>query len=171
MYLATEPKTVEASILPRTMRGQGPFDVPDDQRTWKPASEVFDPKSPALEDGYLAVYRSSPGRSRWFCQRCGTGIAYGIDSGIIPPEFGWPPMLDILTGSVDRADLEHEYMAPERMLWAHYGIPWIRKLAHDGLNIPEHPLMQADKSMEDDIEDDLKKLDALREQLNKDATY
>jgi hypothetical protein len=153
------------------MRAQGHFHIPDDERNWKPASEVFDPKSATLEDGYLAVYRSSPGRSRWFCRRCGASIAYAVDYGIIPPEFGWPPMLDISIGSVDRADLEHEYMAPERMLWCHYGIPWLRKVARSGLDVPEHPLMQADKTMEDDIEEDLKKIESLREQLNKNASY
>lgn len=39
-------------------------------------------------------------------------IAYYFDPGVIPPEWGWPVMLDIWLGTVDREDLEKEYMRP-----------------------------------------------------------
>ena len=49
-------------------------------------------------------------------------------------------MLDLWLGTVDREVLEQEYLMPERMLWCEKGIEWIRKLAREGLGVPEHPL-------------------------------
>lgn len=71
-------------------------------------------------------------------------------------------MLDLWSATIDREDLEKEYMVPERMVWCHYAIPWIRKLAQEGAGgIPEHPLTKIDKVEGDDIGDDLKQLAAL----------
>ena len=84
-------------------------------------------------------------------------VAYSIDDDVVPEEWGWPRMLDILLGTVDREDLEEEYMRPERMIWCEKGVPWIRQLARNGAGgIPEHPLSKIDKVVGEDIEDDLK---------------
>jgi hypothetical protein len=163
MGLVTEQRTVRASVLPRTEEPEGAFSIPDDKRNWAPAPEVFDFQNTALKDTYLNFYKAGPGRSRWFCSRCGAPIAYSIDAGLIPPEWGWPTMIDIWLGTVDREDLDKDYMVPERMVWCHYGVPWIRQFAHDGSGgIPEHPLTKIDKSMGDDIEADLAELRALK---------
>ena len=50
-------------------------------------------------------------------------FAYSVDAGVIPPEREWPTMLDIWLGTVDREDLERDYMSPERMLWCEKGVP------------------------------------------------
>lgn len=69
-------------------------------------------------------------------------------------------MLDIWLGTVDREDLEKDYMSPERMMWCEKGVPWIRKLSQVGAGgIPEHPLTKIDKSVGDDISEDLKELE------------
>ena len=104
------------------------------------ASMLFDVERIASFDMFLACYKSSPTRSRWFCSRCGTNIACLIDPGVTPEEWGWPQMLDIWMASVDRADLERAFMSPERQLWCEKGIPWIREFArYGGKGIPEHP--------------------------------
>ena len=119
-----------------------------------PAGEAFDFRSPVLKDLHLSVYKSTPERSRWFCSRCGTMVAYSVDPGVIPAEWSWPTMLDIWLGTVDREDIEKDYMSPERMLWCDKGVPWIRRLARSGAGgIPEHPLTKIDKLVEDDRKD------------------
>ena len=162
MALVTEAKTVQVSLLPRRDQAAGAFATADSERTWTPAAEVFDFRNEKLTETFLNVYKSSAGRSRWFCGRCGTMVAYSIDPGVIPAEWGWPIMLDIWLGTVDREDLEKDYMSPERMLWCEKGVPWIRKLARSGAgDIPEHPLTKIDKCVGDDVEDDLKELESL----------
>lgn len=109
--------------------------------TWLPAAEVFDYKSISNRKASLTFYKSSEGRTRWFCGRCGTNLAYSIDPGVIPEEWDWPKMLDIWLGTVDREDLEGEQLVPERQLWCDKGVNWIRKFATAGAGgIPEHPL-------------------------------
>ena len=151
--------TVRASVLSSPAEGDYAFTISDNDREWLPASLVFDSHNPKLQELNLALYKSSPGRSRWFCQRCGTMVAYSVDEGVIPKEWGWPKMLDIWLGTVDREDLQEDYMKPERMLWCEKGVPWIRELAKNGAGgIPEHPLTKIDKVVGDGIEDDLKEL-------------
>lgn len=61
-------------------------------------------------------------------------------------------MLDIWLGTVDREDLEKDYMSPERMLWCDMGVPWIRKLATSGGGgMPCHPLTKIDKLVGDNV--------------------
>ena len=118
----------------------------DREETWKPAAEVFDHTNKALQELYLKSYESSEGRSRWFCGRCGTNLAYTIHPGVIPKEWGWPRMLDIWLGTVDRKDLDAEGMVPERILWCDFGIDWIRRFAtQGGGGIPEHPTTKIDE--------------------------
>ena len=91
-------------------------------------------------------------------------VAYSIDPGVIPLECGWPAMIDIWLGTVDREDLEKDYMAPERMLWSAKGIPWVRRLTQSGAGgIPVHPLTKIDKLVGADIEEDLKELASLED--------
>lgn len=109
------------------------------------AAELFDWETVKEKDVHLTVYKSTPQRSRWFCSRCGTNIAYTVDKGALPVEWGWPDMLDIWLGTVDREDLEG-LGPPERMLWCENGIPWIRELARNGAGgVPEHPQWRIDE--------------------------
>ena len=151
MALVCDMTTVKISFLPRSEEGEGPFTISDSVRPWQPASSTFNSPDLDLKDLHLCAYKSSPGRSRWFCDRCGTTFAYSIDPTILPSE--WPTMLDIWLGTVDREDLEKDYMKPERMMWCDKGVPWIRRLARSGAGgIPEHPLTKIDKVVGDGIE-------------------
>ncbi|KAF5549066.1 hypothetical protein FMEXI_4408 [Fusarium mexicanum] len=99
---------------------------------------------------WLTGFASSPGRRRWFCARCGTPVAYTIDEGKGPE--GWPPMVDVILGTVDRAWLEREDFKPDHSLWTALGVPWVREQLRDGaVGMAEHPLIHVDKKMGDDI--------------------
>ncbi|KPI43528.1 uncharacterized protein AB675_7112 [Cyphellophora attinorum] len=153
-FLVAESSTVQASSLPRSGA---------EQREWVDSFKLFDPNNQSLEQTYLSVYNSSPGRFRWFCSRCGTPLAYSVDASLIPKEWKWPKMLDIVLGTVDRKDLKHEYMRPERAVWCHFSIPWIRDMLTAGLKeLTLHPLTKIDKVMGEDVEDDLKMLRELK---------
>jgi hypothetical protein len=53
---------------------------------------------------------------------------------------GFPNMLDIMLGSVQRSQLDTHALVPERHLWWDYGIDWIRHLATEGYSaLPIHP--------------------------------
>lgn len=163
--LVNELKTVKVSLIPRSFTAEGAFSTPASERTWISGSEAFDFHNPPMDTTYLSQYKSSPHASRWFCGRCGTPVAYSVDPKIIPAEWKWPVMLDIWSSTIDREDLDHDYMVPERMLWCHMGVPWIRRYTREGLGgVPEHPLTKIDKIVGDDIEDDLKELAALGEE-------
>lgn len=154
-----EQRTVEVGMLPRSNDNQGALEMADDQRQYSCGTETFDHRTIASKDGHLAVYKSSPHSSRWFCNRCGTSIGYSMDPGVIPDEWGWPTLVSIWSGTIDREHLDKDYMAPERMVWCYDGVPWIRKLAAEGAGgIPEHPLTKIDKVVGDDIEQDLEEL-------------
>ncbi|OPB45323.1 hypothetical protein A0O28_0075330 [Trichoderma guizhouense] len=73
------------------------------------------------------IYRS-------FCGRCGTNIAYLIN----PMPFKFRDMIDVVVGTVDRADMEQPWMQPERQLWHNYGVPWIKDVVKDMAG-PIHP--------------------------------
>ena len=142
MALVTDITVVEAAVL-----SDPQHDKSKSEPTWQPAAEVFDFTSEAHRTGSLSLkfYKSTPGRCRWFCGTCGTMVAYTVDDGQIPSEWGWPKMLDIWLGTVDREDLEKDWMAPERMMWCEKGVPWIRELARHGAGgVPEHPLTKID---------------------------
>lgn len=141
MVLVTETSTVRVRVakLSSSADIEGPLPA-DEEGEYVPAAEMFDPQNANLPDLCLSLYKSSPDRNRWFCVRCGTPVGYTIDAGVVPVEWGWPPMLDIWLGTVDRQFLEEEWMAPERMLWCEKGIGWVRRLARAGHAVPEHPL-------------------------------
>jgi len=107
----------------------------DEERTeWLPAEQIFTP-SEISEDSFLTFYQSSENRRRSFCGRCGTSVSYAA----LPMPEGWPDMLDIVMGTVDRGDLEGEALRPERMLWWDYGVGWIKDLSMKGMGeVPRH---------------------------------
>lgn len=101
---------------------------------------------------WLRFHKSSDPRYRSFCGRCGTPICYNYR----PMPDGWPEMLDIVLGTIDREDLEREVgedddaagtdklgrrrgiLEPERQLWLEPGIPWLRRAVWD-LHGPKSP--------------------------------
>jgi hypothetical protein len=110
-------------------------DQPGEQnRPWMPATDVFTPTL-VDQDHFLRWYESSHERWRWFCSRCGTNLAY---TAVCPA--GFPNMLDITLGSVERRYLETEALIPERHLWWDYGIDWVRDLSIEGFGgrLPIH---------------------------------
>jgi hypothetical protein len=120
----TEPDAVKRKAAPPEPRGP-----------WLPAAEVFTPApAPANVDSFLSLYNSSHLRTRSFCGRCGTYLGYAV----VPMPAGWPDMLDLSLGSVDRADLDGDALVPERQVWWDYGVDWIRKLSTEGLAVPIH---------------------------------
>jgi hypothetical protein len=58
-------------------------------------------------------------------------------------------MLDIWIGSVDQADLEKEWLVPERHLWYDVVIEWIRKFGSEGSGgVPKHGTFKVDEEVE-----------------------
>ena len=157
--LVTKIKDVDATPIPASERN-----LSDSERTFETAELLFNHADTKIRaNTNLAVYKSSPQRSRWFCRNCGTPLGYSVDDGVIPDEWKWPKMLDLWLGTLDRECLEQENMKPERQLWCHYGIPWIRDLADHGSGTPCHPLTKIDKVLgRDNVEEDLKELEALK---------
>jgi hypothetical protein len=102
--------------------------IDDDKRRWIPAAallDVADSASLPLRQLWLRRYESSPIRSRFFCGRCGTriGVCPSKDGGV-PKEWGWPRILDICTGTVDRESLENkDWFKPERAVFTEFCIP------------------------------------------------
>ncbi|ATZ54998.1 hypothetical protein BCIN_11g03070 [Botrytis cinerea B05.10] len=104
------------------------------RETWSSAEETFRPGL-SVDGSFLTAYISSEARTRYFCGRCGTNIGYRVS----PMPEGWPEMLDVVMGTIDREDLESDAMIPERALWVDHGIGWVKKLATEGLGtIPQH---------------------------------
>lgn len=63
---------------------------------------------------------------------------------------GWPDMLDIVLGTVDREDLSKEDLRLDRQLWWDYGIGWVRDLVTHGTSeIPRHPDYRVDVLVEE----------------------
>lgn len=150
MVLVTLLSTVSVQCEPRSSSSSGLKAAAE--LKWVPAAEVFDHTNLALEELFLAHYESSEGRSRWFCRRCGTNLAYTIHPGVVPEEWGWPRMLDIWLGTVDRDDLDKEWMVPERMLWCDFGVDWVRKWSiRGGGGIPEHPTTKIDQLVGEEV--------------------
>ncbi|KAI4210963.1 MAG: hypothetical protein LQ351_006190 [Letrouitia transgressa] len=101
---------------------------------WVPALEVLKVDSAAA--GTVRWYISSPARARTFCAHCGTNLTYAI----FPMVQWYPDIFDVLVGTMDRAELEAEWMAPERQCWWSKGIGWVQRLSLEGLKeVPKHP--------------------------------
>lgn len=59
---------------------------------------------------------------------------------------GWPDMLDIVLGSVDREFLDGGELVPERQLWWDYGVGWIKGMTSEGVGeLPRHPTYKVDE--------------------------
>jgi hypothetical protein len=126
-----------ATLAPKAAAREG--QAKEQNGLWTPAGAVFTsthaPATTANEDHFLTSYESSHERWRWFCVRCGTNVGY---TAAMPA--GFPSMLDITLGSVDRRYLDGGALVPERHLWWDYGIDWIRRLATEGYgSLPIHP--------------------------------
>jgi hypothetical protein len=145
-WICTPVTTVTASVV---LRSQATLsadaskrkEYPDEQRSSRlPATDVFTP-GPISDDSFLTFFESSENRRRSFCGRCGTNLSYAA----FPMPEGWPDMLDIVLGTVDREDLEKDALKPERQLWWDYGIDWVKKLTIEGLEaLPKHPDYRVD---------------------------
>jgi rhodanese-related sulfurtransferase len=142
MILVTDITWVRTICVTRAIES-----IKENEEITMPAIELFDFETVHEKDVYLNFYKSSPQRSRWFCSKCGTSLAYTVDDGVISPELGWPKMVDLWLGTVDREDLE-VLGAPERMLWCEKGISWVQDFARNGSGgIPEHPTTKMDELM------------------------
>lgn len=135
-WICTPISMVSASCIARSDSVDRPeFDVDPTAAKWLPATEIFNPGT-ASEKTFLTFYESSEGRRRSFCGRCGTNLAYSI----FPTPEGWPEMLDVVLGTVDREYLEGHNLAPERQLWWDCGIDWIRRFTTEGAcQLAKHP--------------------------------
>lgn len=147
MWLCAHLPTVSVKFTSRLDEAAG-----FDQDAWLPASTVFDPANGMDKTTFLAFYKSSEGRTRSFCGRCGTNISYCMDAGSIPTEWGWPETLDIPLGTIDRQHLEEEWFKPERQLWCEVGINWVRNLvAEEGKEMPAHPTFKINEHWKKDF--------------------
>ncbi|KAF4628673.1 hypothetical protein G7Y89_g9473 [Cudoniella acicularis] len=106
-----------------------------ESKEWIPAADIFPPAEFKRSDTFLAFYHSSTVITRSFCARCGTSLTYNIDQ--MPAPF--PPFLDIWTGTIDREDLEKDWLIPVRHCWIDVEVPWIGRMACEGTGgAPRH---------------------------------
>ncbi|MCJ1391751.1 hypothetical protein MMC18_004616 [Xylographa bjoerkii] len=105
--------------------------------SWIPATELFRP-GPQSDKYWLKFYKSSSCATRSFCGRCGTNLTYAIWPSMGEGE-GWPDIFDVVLGTLEREDLEKEYMAPDRHCWVECEIGWVRELTSGGRELPRHP--------------------------------
>ena len=112
----------------------------DGERSWVDGSEILKKENVgATNNAPLKWYKSSETKFRGFCDNCGTSLCYR-STGL---KDSWPDMVDILLGTMDREDLEKDWLKPECELWWDMGVPWIQDLTRNGTvkdNIPRHPL-------------------------------
>ncbi|CAG8954453.1 hypothetical protein HYFRA_00006081 [Hymenoscyphus fraxineus] len=131
--------------LPLDPSKRDPDSKSNEERTsWEPAKKHF--HSGTIDrDSFLDFYDSSVGRRRWFCNRCGTNVAYLA----FPMPEGWQPdMLDLFLGTVDREDLVGGILAPTRQLWWDCGIDWVKEISISGAGaLPRHPRYKPDEDI------------------------
>lgn len=106
-----------------------------DHETYYPSMTALRENSPESANSTLRFYESSLRRTRTFCGHCGTNLTYAI----FPMVEGYPDIFDVVLGTIDRGDLEKDWMRPERQLWWDCGIKWVQELASGGIEIPCHP--------------------------------
>jgi hypothetical protein len=170
MGMVTDTSTVEISFLGReeVVGSIGKIDSGkgDEGREWVKLEDVViplendpAPVSPVVcneQITTLGVFVSSPNRYRWFCIRCGTPLAYSIPLSAQPPfwrSMNPPPprMFDIWLGTCDRDVLDNEWMRPEKVVWTHFGIEWVKEMSKDGLgDVDRHPLPFIDQHENDE---------------------
>lgn len=63
-----------------------------------------------------------------------------------PMPAGWPDMLDVALGTIDRDYLDSESLSPERQLWWDCGVQWVKDLSSAGVgSLPKHPSYKVDE--------------------------
>ncbi|KAF7908792.1 uncharacterized protein EAE98_012451 [Botrytis deweyae] len=133
---ASQSPTTTSGCTDSRDNADGDSDEEHRRGPWLSAEEIFRPGLSG-DDSFLTAFVSSDARTRYFCGRCGTNIGYRIS----PMPEGWPEMLDVMMGTIDKKDLDSDAMIPERAVWVDHSIGWVKKLAREGLgNIPQHPL-------------------------------
>ncbi|KAE8446922.1 hypothetical protein EG329_011553 [Mollisiaceae sp. DMI_Dod_QoI] len=116
---------------------------------------------------WLMHYESSPKRDRWFCGRCGTQIAIAASKDAIPPEWGWPRVVNIWAGTMDRNLLENDWCRPDHIMDCSIAIPWIRDyVKHGAKDAQEHPFIMIDWHMTDDFRPHIEMLNQMGVNLN-----
>jgi len=103
--------------------------------SWIPAITRFH-ENPDSEKYWLKFYQSSERATRSFCGKCGTNLTYSISPSMGD---GWPDLFDVLLGTIDKADVEKDWMAPDRHCWVECEIGWIRELTNGRPGMPRHP--------------------------------
>ena len=134
-WLCSPIDYVTVSYTPRTSADLTGEKEPMAEPTWYPAADIFQ-VGPHSKPILLSFYKSSDAVTRSFCSRCGTNLAYRHEN---MAQYGFPEMLDIALGTVDREDLKEEAMAPERHIWWDYGFEWVQNLSRKGSGgLPVH---------------------------------
>ena len=67
-----------------------------------------------VSHGRLALYASSPGVSRGFCDRCGTSLTYAGED--------WPGQIAVLAATLD----EPGFVSPTAHNYVEHKLPWVR---------------------------------------------
>jgi hypothetical protein len=111
------------------------------RETWHPVTSMFYP-GPQTPNYWLKFYQSSEHTTRSFCGKCGTNLTYSIEPSMGE---GWPILFDVLLATIDRVDLEKDYMAPDRHCWVECEIPWIKELTNGKPSMPRHPTFKLDE--------------------------
>lgn len=123
-WLCTPAEMIHVAVSPNT-------------NDFRPGLEMLAPADEISQVDLIKFYHSSPKVSRAFCGNCGTNISF-----YERPNDGGPHVIDICPGSIDRTDLEKDWMIPERQLhWAN-GIDWIEQLTLGKSGVehaPRHP--------------------------------
>lgn len=145
---------LELSILPRVIIPNREKNQKDEARPpYVPAISLMDDPTVAnLEGLWLMHYESSPKRDRYFCGRCGTQIGVAASKDSVPPEYGWPRVVNLWAGTTDRDLLENDWCRPDHVTDCSIAIPWIRDYVKNGAkSAEEHPFMMFDWHMTDDF--------------------
>ncbi|TVY81167.1 hypothetical protein LSUE1_G006291 [Lachnellula suecica] len=116
----------------------------DDETTWFPVDSLFYP-GPSTSKYWLKFYKSSDRATRSFCGRCGTNLTYSTISSSMKD---FPKIFDVVLGTIDRADLEKDWMAPDRHCWVSCEIEWIKELTNGAPSMPRHPSFKLDEHAE-----------------------
>ncbi|CAF9943579.1 MAG: hypothetical protein ALECFALPRED_000713 [Alectoria fallacina] len=111
---------------------------------WVPAVELFKP-GPDKDKYHVQFYQSSADITRTFCGRCGTNLTYFMTHGMGE---GYPEIFDTILGTLDREDLEKDWMAPDRHCWWSCGIEWVQQLSNGGTVLPVHPTFKVNEFVE-----------------------
>ena len=140
---------VPAEMMTVSLRPAPPPDptspkVASNHGPWRSAMDVLKAGAPEVEGSTVRWFGSSPKRTRTFCGHCGTNLTYAI----YPMVEGFPDIFDTVLGTVDRADLEKDWLTPERQCWWDKGIPWVQGLVCDGLQTPRHPTFKVSEFVE-----------------------